>query len=188
MSWEDELLQDAEGPQHGLPNDNRIKSLSSLAEEVREKDQKIEELKQKLKDTQYERDKLVQEHIPDMMHELGMEQFVLNDGTGVEIKPEVYASIPEAKREMALEWLRQNGFGDLIKRTLTLQFGMGEDERAAETAKELYEEGHNFQQKTTVLPQTLKAFVREQDRNGNLLPEELFSIHRVTVAKFKQPK
>lgn len=188
MSYEDELYDDALERERELPNDQKLRGLSDLAARVRRKEEELESLREQQKNVQAERDRLVQQEIPDLMHELGMERFTLSDGTGVELKPEVYASIPEKNRDAALQWLRDNGYGDLIKHTLTVQFGMGEDRTAAQVADELVERGHDFTRKTTVLPQTLKAWVREQDSRGQMVPEDLINVHRVTVAKLKQPK
>lgn len=128
--------------------------------------------------------------LPDLLREVGMSSFAMEDGTTVELKDEIYPDIPAALREDAYEWLRKNGHGDLIKHEIKVTFGMGEDDSALAIRRLLvdHESPVNFTEKETVLPQSLKAWIKEQDRKGGDLPDGLINVHRVTVAHMKTPK
>lgn len=126
--------------------------------------------------------------IPDLLRSAGLNSFTLSDGTTVELKDEVFPDIPAAKREEAYAWLRENGHGDLIKHEIKVTFGMGEDLQALSLRKLLSEHNSplNFTEKETILPQSLRAWVREQERRGRDLPVEFFSVHRITKAELKK--
>jgi len=63
-----------------------------------------------------------------MLSELGMKSFKMADGSQIDIKPFYSASIKEEKRAQAYEWLREKGFDDIIKNTVSVRFGRGEDQ------------------------------------------------------------
>lgn len=165
----------------------RIGRAGKLAQRI---ELEITTLEQAITDKKKELQNLRQKIIPDLLRSAGMNSFSLDDGTIVELKDELFPDIPAAKREEAYEWLRLNGHGDLIKHEIKIVFGMGEDQEALAVRNQLA--GHNsplnFTEKETVLPQSLRAWVREQERRGTSLPEDLFSVHRVTSAQLKTPK
>lgn len=110
------------------------------------------------------------------------------------------ASIPEASREEAHGWLETNGYGDLIKSTLTLTMGRGDMEamREVESMVREYLRGRNeplqsawdLSMKRAVLWQTLTAFVKEQVRDPEAppLPLELLGATVGRVARIKKRK
>jgi hypothetical protein len=193
MSETNEFLEDAEeirGLQ--ISDDNKLKRVSFLADKIILLDTEILDLESQVKAKETERRKIAEQDLPDAMKEIGLKSFELSDGTEINVKEEVFAGIPEQNREACFSWLRENGFGDLIKNEIKITLGMGEDDRARFLKDFLLhnnQEGpFDFDEKTTVLAQTLKAFVREQDKKGRPIPENLFSVHRLSVAKLKRPK
>ena len=54
----------------------------------------------------------------------------MKDGSNVEIKPFYTGTISKEKQEEAFEWLRDNGYEDLIKNQVIVKFGRAEDEKA----------------------------------------------------------
>ena len=83
------------------------------------------------------------------------------------------ASIKEAKKEAAFAWLRNNGFGDMIKNQVSCSFGRDEDEKARGLIDTLNEKGYPSSQREWVEPSTLRAFIREQHEAGKELPMDL---------------
>ena len=112
--------------------------------------------------------------MPGMLAEIGMSHFALDDGSTVEVKQTYGASILVEKRPEAYEWLRDNGYDDIIKNTVACQFGRGEDDLASAFAAFAQQQGYVPDQKTEVHPQTLRAFVKERCEAGEEFPMELF--------------
>ena len=140
----------------------------------------IEEKLNKVKD----QEKFLSEHaIPSLMQSSGISMIKLEDGTEVKVSPYYYAKISEDKKEAAFAWLREKGFGDLIKNNISLDFGMNQDSEANNVVAQLKAKGYNVFQSTTVHSGTLKAFVKEQITEGKGLPEDLFGIYTATKTK-----
>ena len=170
--------------------DDRLAKIGRVGQHIRDLEKDVETLEEVIKQKKAEALELKTKTLPDMLREVGMASFTLMDGTLIELKDEVYTDIPAAKREDAFRWLRENGHGDLIKHEIKLSFGMGEDTEARAIRDLLvnHESPLNFTEKETVLPQSLRAWVKDQDRRGAEIPAEVISVHRVTNAHFKTPK
>jgi len=140
----------------------------------------VEEQLAKLKDAE---SLLSEQTIPNLMQQAGIAMLKLADGSSVEVKPFYAARIPQAKVEEAFQWLRDNGFGDLIKNNVTLTFGRSEDNVAKSLVDELKKKGHNVNQTEKVEPMTLKAFVKEQIQAGRNVPSDLFGVYVANKTK-----
>jgi len=151
-----------------------LTSVAALARTIRDKEAKISDLEQTLKEEKKALIKLTDEEMPSMLAEIGMSSFALDDGSTVEVKQTYGASILVDKRPEAYEWLRDNGYDDIIKNTVACQFGRGEDDQASAFAAFAQQQGYVPDQKTEVHPQTLRAFVKERCEAGEDFPMELF--------------
>ena len=120
---------------------------------------------------------LSEQSIPNLMQEAGYSEIKLVDGTAISVKAFYAASISKAKEEEAFNWLRDNGFGDLIKNNVVLQFGKAQDKDANNLVNELKSKGHNVSQKMKVEPMTLKAFVRNEIEQGKSVPMDLLGVY-----------
>ena len=85
--------------------------------------------------------------IPDRLTQLGVSDLKLNDGSRISAEPFYSARISVANLEEAHNWLRDNGHGDIIKNTMTLSFGQGEDNLAKELVASLSKQGFIPQEK-----------------------------------------
>ena len=144
---------------------------------------KAEEQLKKLKETERE---YSEQTIPNLMQQAGVRTLKLTDGTSIEIKPFYSAKIPTSKQEEAFTWLRDNGYGDIIKNNVTLQFGKAHDEEATRLVNELKLKKYNVSQKMKVEPQTLKKFLKDEIEKGKSVPMETFGVYtsnRTTVKR-----
>ena len=133
---------------------------------------------QKLKEQEKE---LSQEVIPEHLALLGILDLKLVDGSRISAEPFYSARISADKIDAGHDWLRTKGHGALIKNVVSVQFGQGEDDRAQEVIDVLKKEGLLPEQKESVHPSSLKAFVREQIESNNQEfdsnARELFSVY-----------
>ena len=151
-----------------------LTSVAALARQIRDKEERIQGLEETLKDEKKALLKLTDEEMPAMLAEIGISSFSLDDGSTVEVKQTYGASILVDNRPAAYEWLRDNGYDDIIKNTVLCQFGRGEDDRASAFAAFAQQQGYVPEQKTEIHPQTLRAFVKERVEEGEAFPMELF--------------
>ena len=160
---------------------DKIKELQAQQEQLQQQEDAI---KQKKKDIEY----LSGEVIPTMLSEMGLSYLKLQDGSSVEVKTNYSATITQANKEAAFNWLRENGLGDIIKNEISVSFGRNEDNKAADYAELAKGQGLEPQQKLKVEPMTLKALVRERMEAGKEMPTELFNIYvgNKTTIKRKQ--
>jgi hypothetical protein len=154
-----------------------LSSVGALAKRAKELEKEIEELETVTKERKEQQRKLLEDTIPAMLSELGMKSFKMSDGSLIDIKPFYSASIREENRAKAYEWLRNNGFDDIIKNTVSVRFGRGEDGLCDTLLGQLREQNYPVEQAQKIEPQTLKAWVREQVERGNEFPTELFGAY-----------
>jgi hypothetical protein len=160
---------------------DKIKQLQANQQQLQVQEDAI---KQKKKDI----DHLSGEIIPTMLSEMGLSFLKLQDGSSVEVKTNYSATITQANKEAAFNWLRENGLSDIIKNEISVSFGRNEDNKAADYAELAKGQGLEPQQKLKVEPMTLKALVRERMEAGKEMPTELFNIFvgNKTTIKRKQ--
>ena len=138
------------------------------------------------KNKKREIEKISGEVIPTLLSEMGLSSLKLADGSAVDVKPYYAANISLKNRESAYSWLRQNGLGDIIKNEVSVSFGRGEDNKAAEYANLAKGQGFQPTQKLKVEPMTLKALVRERIEAGKDMPTDIFNVfagNRTTIKR-----
>jgi hypothetical protein len=164
-------------PEDKPMGDASLKALSDKANEIQELDENIKNLEEKLGQVKAKYRELSEVDIPSMLSELGLSEITLKDGNKISTSTYYSARISEDKRDEAFQWLGDNGFGDIIKNTVSVSFGREEDNSAKKLAEELEGNGFSTAQKKWVEPMTLKAFVREQVEKGSDLPLETFNVY-----------
>ncbi len=117
-----------------------------------------------------------------------MDSFTLKNGAKVQVKPFYAGKISDENKEEAFKWLRQHGFGSLIKREISAKFGKGQDKLATMALEALEKLGCDPGDKTSVHPQTLKAFIKEQVEAGKNLPTDLLGVFVGKVTKVTPAK
>lgn len=165
--------------------DAPTKQLGDFVKELLQADADLENLEEQAKAMRAKRQHLALTVIPEKMGELGFDSMTV-DGMVIELKQVISASIPVPKRQEAFTWLRDHGFGDLIKNIVSVNFGMGDDAAMEQTCRTLAAAGLDADVKTSVAPPTLKAFVAEQVRKGAPIPLETFGAFIAQMAFVKR--
>ena len=109
--------------------------VTTIAQEcvnLKQKEDEIAELEDKLKKKKEEADHISSKVIPELLAEQGLSEIKLADGSKVSVKQEFGATLPkdEVRRDAAYQWLRDQGLGDIIKNNVSVTFGKGEDDKA----------------------------------------------------------
>ena len=167
IDFENDRMQSVEQIDSAKRLSDKVLELKDLEDEVANAEESLKKLKEKVR-------QVSSIEIPAMMDEMQITKLKLRDGESVEIKKVYGASIPKDQQEAAFTWLRNNGLGDVIKNDITVTFGRGEDNKAAEYANLARGNGFEPVQKIGVNPMTLKALVRERLESGQDVPADLF--------------
>ena len=165
-----------------------INKLADKIQEMQAIQSAIESDEQQLKQKKKYLENLSGEVIPTMLSEMGLSFLKLQDGSSVEVKTNYSATITQANKEKAFNWLRENGLGDIIKNEISVSFGRNEDNKAADYAELAKGQGFQPTQKMKVEPMTLKALVRERIEAGKEMPTEIFGIFSENKTTIKRNK
>ena len=177
-----------EDQQDAMKKTGNIQSLADQVERLEGVASDIETAESNLKELKKKRDHISGEVIPTMMSEMGLAELKLHDGSHLKVSTSYRAHISEANKEMAYNWLRNNGLGDIIKNEISVSFGRNEDNKAADYAELAKGKGFQPTQKMKVEPMTLKALVRERIEANKEMPTEIFGIFSENKTTIKRNK
>jgi hypothetical protein len=155
-----------------------INTIASECVKLKSKEDEIVELEEQLKKKKEEADYISSSVIPELLAEQGLSEIKLSDGSKVSVRKEFRATVPkdDIKREAALQWLRDQGLGDIIKNNVSVSFGKGEDDKAERLLNLAAENGFEPQQKSDVAWNTLSALYQERVEAGLDMPSDSFSL------------
>jgi hypothetical protein len=174
--------------QDAMKKTSNIQSLADQVEALEYVIRNIEGAEENIKDLKKKRDHISGEVIPTMMSEMGLSELKLQDGSHLKVATSYRATITEANKEAAFNWLRNNGLGDIIKNEISVSFGRNEDNKAASYAELAKGQGFQPTQKMKVEPMTLKALVRERIEAGKDMPTEIFGVFSENKTTIKRNK
>ncbi len=170
-------------------NDHNLKRvLTDLAEELDFAQKEVDNKKSELEDAQAHLKELSHRTIPEAAD--GLDGKFELEGTERQLIIEeiIRASIAEERKEPAIKWLDENGYGNLVKRQLIIEFNRDDEERYKSFVEHIKMfPGPNLVIKRTdsVHHATLTSWVREKLEAGVDLPVQIFGIFRGRVAKLK---
>lgn len=185
-----DFSEDAEQQEIGSEELGGMGRLSELVAVQIMLEETIESVSLRLQELNEQYELVRKDQIPALMDELNLTKLTTKDGHVLELKDVVNASIPkeEPRRSNALQWLREQGHGDVIKNEVKVQFGKGEDDKAEDLLLRLESDGFEPQRTLSVHPQTLSALVRGLRRDGKNVDAENLSIFEAKIAKIKRFK
>ena len=185
-----QMQQDALDRRAGVESTDtgRLSNVSDLASKIIQRENKFSFLEEELKSSKKQLLELTDQDLPAAMEEINMESFTLSDGSEVKVVPTYGGTIRADDRPQAHQWLRDNGYGDMVKNTISANFGMGEDNLAKDFYQSALDKGFQVDKKEAVHPMTLKSFVKEMTENGSEFPSDLFGAFIGKKAKIVKGK
>ena len=174
--------------QDAMKKTDNIQSLADQVERLEAMQQQLEIQEDAIKEKKKQIQHISGEVIPTMMSEMGLAELKLHDGSHLKVSTSYRATITEANKVAAFNWLRKNGLGDIIKNEISVSFGRNEDNKAADYAALAQERGYQPTQKLKVEPMTLKALVRERIEAGKDMPTEIFGVFSENKTTIKRNK
>ena len=167
---------------------NEVDPISKACQDYLKSEDEINNLELMLK-SKKESLRQQNELIVQLMEERGVRSIKMKDGQSVDIKPFYTGTITKEKQEEAFQWLRDNGYDDIIKNQVIVKFGRAEDEKADNVFQQLANQGLDTDRNVKVEPMTLKGFIREMIESGKELPMETFNVfvgHKINIKKGKK--
>ncbi len=167
---------------------NDLNNLQLLCDNLLNKMHQLDDLQQKEKDLKEEIRQISEDTIPSILEELGLEKIILKSGETISTKMDVSASISKDNLPVALEWLDNHGYGDLIKTKTVIYFTREEREAALKKAEELSNEGYDVILDENVHPMTLKSWIKERLSDGDDIPLDIFGARQFYKTTITKPK
>jgi len=158
-----------------------IEKLNSVSAQIKNAEAGLKKLKEEEK-------QINNFTIPEIMNKMNLSTVKLRDGSELSVKKVYSATIKADKKAEAIRWLRDNGLGDIVKNEITVNFGQGEENKAAEYANLAKESGYEPSQKEAVHAMTLKVTMEDWKNKGNEVPEDLFWTFDGNQTKIKNKK
>jgi len=159
----------------------QIEKLNSINAQISSAEASLKELKEQEK-------QLNNFTIPELMEKMNLSTLKLKDGSELSVKKIYSATMKADKKADCIQWLRNNGLGDIVKNEITVNFGQGEENKAAEYANLAKESGYEPSQKEAVHAMTLKVTMEDWKNKGNEVPEDLFWTFDGNQTKIKNKK
>ena len=153
------------------PDGTELERIGEIAASMVELQHAVAAAEEALKATK-ERLRIVQEgQLPAAMEQAGLSELRLESGEKIVVSNFYGCSIDAARKEQAFDWLHDNGHGDIVKHTVSLDFKKGEADQAGAAVDALRKEGFDPAEMVKDAPQTLKAFARVEVEAGRQLPD-----------------
>jgi len=155
-----------------------LEQFKSVGAQVLAAEIKLKELK--------DQEKYISEFvIPEIMNKMNLSTLKLKDGSELAVKKVYSAKIKAEKKAEAIQWLRDNGLGDIVKNNISVAFGQGEENKAMAYATLAKESGYEPSQTEKVEPQTLRVTMEDWKNKGNEVPQDLFWVFEGNQTKVK---
>jgi len=119
------------------------------------------------------------------MNDMNLKSLKLQDGSELSIKQIYSASIRADKKAEAIQWLRDQGLGDIVKNNIIVTFGQGEDNKATRLASLAREHGYEPTQEEKVHHASLSVVMKDVKEKGTEIPSDLFSTFDGNQTKIK---
>ena len=154
------------------PSDDQLKQVETLAKRQLAAERNVEQCAAELAEAKRALTQINENLLPEAMRACGLREFTLESGEKVMIKEAIRASISEANRPAAIQWLREHNHGAIIRTKIEASFMPG-DPAVDEVSN--YLDAHSIEHATrnNVHPGTLSAWAREQLENGLEIPESI---------------
>lgn len=174
------------------PSDDALATLHRLCGEQAVLELRAIELEKELQENAEKLKSYRESLVPSEMSRLGLD-VVKTKGGGLEIelRREIRASFPkdDAKRQVALAWLKSRGEDGLVKRCIEIRYGRDSTELADKIMAVLEREGvttvASVTQDLWIEHPTLVKFVKDQLEAGADIPMSAFGAHEQMSARMR---
>ena len=170
-------------------DDNSLAVCRQLAEEQMSAERKVADCETALAKAQDDLRQIAEKRLPELLDQLRMKDFSLQDGSRISLEETVRVNVSEANREKAIAWAESIGKGGVVKREVTFRFGKGDEEKADKViaAAKTVDPKLKGEVKKKIEGSTMRATVVEALEQGVDVPDSI-SIHRQRRTEITPPK
>ncbi len=170
-----------------LPTNSELSSLSSLGQDLYVAEELVFQVEHDLKLATAARDYIANTLIPELMKELDVEFIGMTGGRRIDVK-QIFSATPlAADRPLVYAALEEQGAGALIKTTVSIPFGRGDEQKVKDIIQLLEVNGHAPILAKKVEAPTLKKHVKERLAAGKPVPA-CFNVKKFDHAEFTEGK
>lgn len=170
-----QVFLDAEEMLNAMPVEEKLASLSALAREQLDLEQQIARDEALLSEKKEKHRLLCEVKVPELMDELGIDEFKLSNGVKVTVSPYFSGKITDPA---AYKWLEDNNQADIIKGEISIPFPKGFSKQQLKAIVAVAREvGLNPDVGEQVHPSTLRAWIKDMVTKGQQFPRELFNVY-----------
>ena len=182
---------DIEGDARLSVNDNVLGSIAGAVQRYDELEAEKATTEARVEEITSALTAMKMDELPELLKAAGTTSFTdAKTGRVIELELLVSATLPKdpEKRQAIINYVKERGHGDLVKTTITLDFGRDEGDAAAATMKLLQDAGLTPTIEESIHTQTLGAYVRECVTNGVEIDCERAGAYVVSLAVPRLPK
>jgi hypothetical protein len=162
-----------------MPDENDLKKIARLGQEFVLVNMNILQIKKELEVAEKRFRDISEVELPDAMKSVNLAEFKLTNGYRIVIEDVFNVRLPKNKMDEADEWLDNNGHGGMIKRVLQVDVDKEIPEDVLEKLKiEIEEQGYSYEEIKTVHWATIQSWANEMKTEGELIPEDIFTVYR----------
>ncbi|MCK5131684.1 MAG: hypothetical protein KAR40_05975 [Candidatus Sabulitectum sp.] len=167
------------------PANADMAKLESLVDDLLDARRAVDDAEKALKAAKKVHQQLEEFDLPThMVDVLGLGEVTTRKGIKVSIKKQIRASIGN-RQAQAYPWLVENGYTNLIKRTVLVAFNPDQGEEAHELADDLADRFAGVKEDMKVEAATLTAWVKKQMAAGVEIPQDIFGVFEQRKAVVK---
>ena len=168
--------------------DDGLTRLSKLADDLFDAETEVSIIEAQLRSAQKKVKNLAEFELPELMDELEVSSFKTKSGVSVEAEDKLSAGKLTQANPDALQWLRDNDQGGLIKTLVSVPFTAGSEADADELVEELSGNGILSVKSMEVHQSSNKAAIKSMLKEGIDVPIKLLKGYQRRVAKVSAKK
>lgn len=157
-----------------LPPIERVKQLSSLAQQQLKLEQEMSALEEQMEQLKEKHKKVSESDIPDCMASLGIKEIRLENGFILSVKPYYSGKVDSIE---GYRWLEENGHGDLIRGEVKMTYPKETDQKLIQAIRDfIKEQGFVSDNKISVHHATLSSWLRDMIEGGKYVDREVLNV------------
>lgn len=157
-----------------IPPAERIKQLSSLAQQQLELEQQMDALEKQMDELKSQHKKVSETDIPECMTSLAIKSIMLENGLILTIKPYYSGKVDSLE---GYRYLESIGHGDLIRGEIKMSYPKESDRKAIDAIREFIKsQGFVSDDKISVHHATLSSWLREMIEGGEQIDRDVLNV------------